>query len=146
MIEGYLRLLSRNPSIVPENVLAETFGNNRLLNAARRWRWQWSGLPDEAGEEIILDDRHIELLRRHLRRVEVTPVNLLAMGKRLFRGRFESRGVRAAVRALEASTADGTSTRTRSLRRKRRSAVGSSLFPVIGPRRISDETCSTLPV
>jgi SAM-dependent methyltransferase len=82
-------------------VLAETFGNNRLLNAARRWRWQWSGQPDEAGEEIILDDRHIDLLRSHLRRVDVIPVNLLAMAKRLFRGRFQSAGVRAAVRTLE---------------------------------------------
>ena len=52
-------------------VLAETFGNNRLLNGARRWRWKWSGQPDEAGEEIILDDSHIEILRRHFARVEV---------------------------------------------------------------------------
>jgi SAM-dependent methyltransferase len=84
-------------------VLAETFGNNKLLNAARRWRWKWSGQPDEAGEEIILDDRHIALLRGEMRRVEVVPVNLLAMGKRLFRGRFQSRGVRAVTAALEAT-------------------------------------------
>jgi CHAT domain-containing protein len=31
VIEGYLRLLSRNPSIVPDNVLAETFGLADLL-------------------------------------------------------------------------------------------------------------------
>jgi CHAT domain-containing protein len=31
VIEGYLRLLSRNPSIVPENVLAETFGYADIL-------------------------------------------------------------------------------------------------------------------
>jgi SAM-dependent methyltransferase len=83
-------------------VLAETFGNNKLLNAARRWRWQWSGQPDEAGEEIILDDRHLDLLRGQLHRLDVIPVNLLAMAKRLFRGRFQNGGVRATVRALEA--------------------------------------------
>jgi SAM-dependent methyltransferase len=82
-------------------VLAETYGNNKLLNAARRWRWKWSSQPDEAGEEIILDDRHIDLLRTHLHHVEVIPLNLLAMAKRLFRGRFERGEVRAAVRALE---------------------------------------------
>lgn len=31
VIEGYLRLLSRNPSIVPDNVLADTFGYADLL-------------------------------------------------------------------------------------------------------------------
>jgi SAM-dependent methyltransferase len=82
-------------------VLAETFGNNKLLNAARRWRWKWSGQPDEAGEEIILDDRHIALLRGHMRRVDVVPVNLFAMAKRLFRGRFQSSAVRAVTAALE---------------------------------------------
>jgi len=82
-------------------VLAETYGNNRLLNAARRWRWKRSGQPDEAGEEIILDDRHIALLRARMRRVDVIPVNLLAMAKRLFRGRFQSPVVRAATTALE---------------------------------------------
>src|SRR3954451_12879962 len=82
-------------------VLAETFGNNKLLNAARRWRWKWSGQPDEAGEEIILDDHHLALLRGEMQRVEVIPINLLAMAKRMFRGRFKNRGVRAATATLE---------------------------------------------
>jgi SAM-dependent methyltransferase len=82
-------------------VLAETFGNNRLLNGARRWRWKWSGQPDEAGEEIILDDGHLEILRRHFDRLEVLPLNLLAMTKRLFRGRFTSPAVRVLLGALE---------------------------------------------
>src|SRR5204862_570933 len=93
-----MRVLRRDGKLV----LAETYGNNKLLNAARRWRWKRSGQPDEAGEEIILDDRHIDLLRGHLRRVDVIPVNLLAMAKRLFRGRFQSGSVRAAVRVIEA--------------------------------------------
>jgi hypothetical protein len=83
--------------------LAETFGNNKLLNAARRWRWKWSGQPDEAGEEIILDDHHIELLRAQMRRLDVIPVNLLAMGKRLFRGRFQNPLVRGATAVLESA-------------------------------------------
>jgi SAM-dependent methyltransferase len=82
-------------------VLAETYGNNKLLNAARRWRWKWSGQPDEAGEEIILDDRHIALLRENMRKVELIPVNLLAMAKRLFRGRFQNPAVRVATVSLE---------------------------------------------
>ena len=96
-LQELLRVLRRGGKLV----LAETYGNNRLLNAARRLRWKWSGQPDEAGEEIILDDGHIELLRRHLSHVEVIPVNLIAMAKRLFRGRFSSRGVRGAMRAME---------------------------------------------
>jgi SAM-dependent methyltransferase len=84
-------------------VLAETFGNNKLLNLARRMRWKWSGQPDEAGEEIILGDAHIALLREHLRRVDVIPVNLLAMAKRLFRGYFTNPGVRGVMALLEAS-------------------------------------------
>jgi SAM-dependent methyltransferase len=82
-------------------VLAETYGNNKLLNALRRWRWKWTAQPDEAGEDIIFDDRHVALLRSEMRRVEIIPVNLLAMGKRLFRGRFRSRAVRGVTVVLE---------------------------------------------
>jgi SAM-dependent methyltransferase len=82
-------------------VLAETFGNNRLLNGLRRLRWRLSREPDEAGEEIILSDRELALLRRHFRRVEVRPMNLFAMAKRLFRGRFQSPFFRRTLRLLE---------------------------------------------
>jgi SAM-dependent methyltransferase len=92
-----LRVLRRGGKLV----LAETYGNNGLLNMARRWRWKWSGQPDEAGEEIILDDGHIDLLRRNLRRVEVRPVNLLAMAKRLLRGHFTNRLARGGLSTLE---------------------------------------------
>ena len=36
-----------------------------------------------------------------MRRVEVTPLNLLAMAKRLFRGRFHRPAVRAILAGLE---------------------------------------------
>ena len=86
-------------------ILAETYGNNPLLNAARRLRALFQGEEEEQGEEIILSDAQVELLRPHFRSVEVSPLNLLAMGKRLFRGRFRSRGVRSLVRSLEAADA-----------------------------------------
>jgi hypothetical protein len=45
------------------------------------------------------------MLRPHFLTVEVRPLNLLAMGKRLFRGKFSSHGVRSLVKALEAADA-----------------------------------------
>ena len=82
-------------------VLAETFGNNRLLNILRRSRWKFSGQPDEAGEEILFDDSHVRLLRARLSEVTLAPLNLLAMAKRFFRGRFTSRAARGIVASLE---------------------------------------------
>jgi SAM-dependent methyltransferase len=84
-------------------VLAETYGNNPLLNFLRRVRWRLSRQPEEAGEEIILGDRELDLLRAHFRRVDVTPMNLFGMGKRIFRGRYESRLVRQLIELLEAA-------------------------------------------
>ena len=86
-------------------ILAETYGNNRLLNWMRRARWRLSRQPDEAGEDIILGDRELDLLSAHFSRVEVTPMNLLAMAKRIFRGRFGSRTVRGVIGLLEAADA-----------------------------------------
>lgn len=83
-------------------ILAETYGNNLLLNGIRRLRWRLSRQPEDAGEDIILGDRELDLLRGHFSRVNATPMNLLAMAKRLFRGRFESRAVRATIALLEA--------------------------------------------
>jgi SAM-dependent methyltransferase len=84
-------------------VLAETYGNNPLLNLARRLRARWSREPPEQGEEIVIGDREIARLRRHFSRVEIHPLNLLAMAKRLFRGRFDRFAVRAILGALEAA-------------------------------------------
>jgi ubiquinone/menaquinone biosynthesis C-methylase UbiE len=84
-------------------VLAETYGNNPILNGMRRFRWRLSRQPVEAGEDILLSERELDLLRHHLSRVEVTPMNLFAMAKRLFRGRFQSHAVRAIMGWLEAA-------------------------------------------
>lgn len=86
-------------------ILAETYGNNRLLNWMRRARWRLSRQPEEAGEDIILSDRELNLLRTHFTRLEITPMNLLAMAKRLFRGRFGSPAVRRLMASLEAADA-----------------------------------------
>lgn len=83
-------------------ILAETYGNNPILNGLRRLRWRLSRQPEEAGEDIILGDRELDLLRRRFSHVDLTPMNLLAMAKRLFRGRFQSSSVRAIIGLLEA--------------------------------------------
>jgi SAM-dependent methyltransferase len=82
-------------------VLAETYGNNPILNSLRRLRWKFSGQPDEAGEEILFNDGHVNLLRSRLREVLLMPLSLLAMAKRFFRGRFTSSAVRGIVASLE---------------------------------------------
>jgi SAM-dependent methyltransferase len=82
-------------------VLAETLGNNPLLNLARRLRARIAREPVEQGEGELLSDPELETLRRAFATVEVRPLNLLAMAKRLFRGRYRSRPVRVAIAALE---------------------------------------------
>lgn len=86
-------------------VLAETYGNNPALNLARRIRARLSREPKEQGEEIIIGRRELEEIQQRFRRVETHPVNLLAMAKRLFRGRFKNPAARSAVLALEACDA-----------------------------------------
>ena len=84
-------------------VLAETLGDNRLLNLARRIRARWARQSEDAGEEIIVGRREIGLLRARFRIVDVRPVNLLAMGKRLLRGRFAHPASRLAMSVLESA-------------------------------------------
>lgn len=80
---------------------AETYGNNRVLNWGRRALWRLNRQPEESGEDIIISDREVNALRERFRRVEVTPLNLLAMLKRLGRNRFQHLLVRSSLRALE---------------------------------------------
>jgi len=82
-------------------LLAETYGNNPILNTARRLRWWIAGEAAEQGEDILLSDRELALLRPHFTTFDVRPLNFLAMGKRLFRGRFTRTPVRGVVRGLE---------------------------------------------
>lgn len=86
-------------------VLTETYGNNPILNALRRWNWRRSALPEEQGEDVIFNDEHVAILRQSFERVDLRPMHLLAMAKRACRGRYYQAPVRALLSALEA--ADG---------------------------------------
>ncbi len=82
-------------------VLAETYGNNPILNGLRRLGWKLRAQPDEAGEDILFGRTELDALRRHFREVRVEPLNLFAMAKRLFRGRYTNPLVRAVLFDLE---------------------------------------------
>ena len=82
-------------------VLVETYGNNPLLNAARILRRRVAREAAEQGEGIILNDSDLDALRPLVSELEVYPVNLLAMGKRLFRGRFSRGWARGILSGLE---------------------------------------------
>jgi len=84
-------------------VLCEMWGANPLLNAARHVRATLAGEAAEQGEEIILSPRELRALDPYFSGIEVETRNLLAMGKRLFRGHFERRWVRSLVGALESA-------------------------------------------
>jgi len=86
-------------------VLCETWGGNPLLNVARKWRATAEGEVEEQGEEIILSRRELETLARYFSDLRVEHISLLAMGKRMLRGRFERRWARGAVSALEKTDA-----------------------------------------
>lgn len=82
-------------------VLCETWGANPLLGAARRFRAKREGEEEEQGEEIILSPKEIVELSRFFKQIDVRPLSLLAMGKRLMRGRFQQRAARTTLHALE---------------------------------------------
>jgi SAM-dependent methyltransferase len=82
-------------------VLCETWGANPVLKAARRLRAAAAREPEEQGEDIILNSTELRRLAPHFKEVEIRPFSLLAMGKRLLRGRLEQPAARAVYRSLE---------------------------------------------
>jgi SAM-dependent methyltransferase len=82
-------------------VLCETWGGNPLLNSARKLHAAWIGEAAEQGEDIILSRAELQVLDPFCYDVRVETGNLLAMGKRLLRGRFERAWARGVVRGLE---------------------------------------------
>lgn len=82
-------------------VLAETLGNNPVLNLGRRMRARVQREAEEQGEEIILGEAEIALLRKAFREVHTEEMHLFAMGKRLLRGRFANVWARRCLRVLE---------------------------------------------
>jgi SAM-dependent methyltransferase len=83
-------------------VLAETWGGNPLLNAARRLRARGAGEAEEQGEGIIFSRNELQALHPYFDELRVEHLNLLAMAKRAMRGRFEKAWVRLTMRSLEA--------------------------------------------
>jgi SAM-dependent methyltransferase len=82
-------------------VLAETWGGNPLLNAARRLRARAAGEAAEQGEGIIFARAELQALEPFFADLRAERLNLLAVGKRVFRGRFDRRWARRVVRGLE---------------------------------------------
>ncbi len=82
-------------------VLAETWGGNPLLNAARRLRARMAGEAAEQGEGIIFSRSELRALDPFFEELNVEHLNLLAMAKRGLRGRFQSAWARGLVRTLE---------------------------------------------
>lgn len=82
-------------------LLAETYGNNPLLNGARKLRAALQGEAEEQGEEIILGDAEITQLRSAFRIVTLQEMHLLSMGKRLLRGKLHRGWAQSLVEAAE---------------------------------------------
>ncbi|MDX2150687.1 MAG: class I SAM-dependent methyltransferase [Bryobacteraceae bacterium] len=98
---GALEELARVMKPGARLVLCETWGGNPVLNVARRVRAWLAREPAEQGEEILLGEEEIGELRRYFERIELRPLSLTAMAKRLARGRFTSGVVRGGLRVLE---------------------------------------------
>jgi 2-polyprenyl-3-methyl-5-hydroxy-6-metoxy-1,4-benzoquinol methylase len=82
-------------------VLCETWGGNPFLNAARKLRSVLAGEAEEQGEGIILSRRQLKALEPFFTELHADTLNLLAMGKRVLRGRFQSGWARSLIHALE---------------------------------------------
>jgi 2-polyprenyl-3-methyl-5-hydroxy-6-metoxy-1,4-benzoquinol methylase len=99
---GALEELARIMKPGARLVLAETWGGNPLLNVARKLRAHMAGEAEEQGEGIVFSRHELRALDPFFAGLRVEPVNLLAMAKRVLRGRFERPWARFAVRTLEA--------------------------------------------
>lgn len=82
-------------------VLCETWGENPLLSLARRVRAWLAGEEEDQGEEIVLSRRELSRLEPWFEDWRIENFHLLAMAKRLLRGRFQARSARAALSLLE---------------------------------------------
>lgn len=98
---GALEELARVMKPAGRLVLCETWGGNPLLNTARKFRAAAAGEEEAQGEDIILSRHELERLAPWFTEVQIETLNLLAMGKRLVRGRLEKAWARTYVRALE---------------------------------------------
>ena len=84
-------------------VLCETWGRNPLLNRARKIRAALARQSDDQGEDVILSPSELCALAVYFGDLSVEAYNLLAMGKRLLRGKFARRWARSLLRGLESA-------------------------------------------
>jgi len=82
-------------------LLCETWGGNPILGQARILRARLSHEAEEQGEEIVMSWKVLRRLDSYFGEIQAAQQNLLAMGKRLLRGRFEKAWARGLVRGLE---------------------------------------------
>lgn len=82
-------------------VLCETWGENPLLGLARRVRAWTAGEEEDQGEEIVLSRRELRRLEPWFEGWRIETFHLLAMAKRILRGRFQARSARVALSLLE---------------------------------------------
>jgi len=100
---GALNELARIMKPGARLVLAETWGGNPLLSGARRLRARLTGEEEEQGEGIIFSRNELQALEPFFAELRVEHFNLLAMAKRVLRGRFGQAWVRRLMRALESA-------------------------------------------
>ena len=65
-------------------IMAETYGNNPLLRVARRLRARLAREPSEQGEEIVISDAEIAILREHFQTVQVSPLKFADHDQKAF--------------------------------------------------------------
>ena len=102
---GALEELARVMKPGARLVLCETWGGNPLLGLARQAMALITHEEEEQGEDIIFTNAVVRQCAPYFTQLHVAPLNLLGMGKRLLRGRFESSWARAVLRALERADA-----------------------------------------
>jgi ubiquinone/menaquinone biosynthesis C-methylase UbiE len=84
-------------------ILCETWGENPALQAARRVRALAAREEEDQGEEIVLSRSQLRRLEPWFGEWRIETFNLLAMAKRLLRGRFGQPWARGVVRVLQAT-------------------------------------------
>lgn len=99
--EGAVEELARVMRPGARLVLCETWGGNPILNLVRRAHWKLTGAGGDDGEDILMCRKQLKLLAPHFTQITVKPLNLLAMSKRMLRGKFERLWVRRLLGGLE---------------------------------------------
>jgi len=82
-------------------ILCETWGENPALQAARRLRALAAREQEDQGEEIVLTRAQLRRLEPWFGEWRIETFHLLAMAKRMLRGRFGQRWARGTMRVLQ---------------------------------------------